>query len=93
MDPFNINKAADTLATGAEKIAAGAETVLTANMQQLQVFMADQMAQFRQVILQTVGEALAAATSERTEAIDQLDAKVHGWLDRCANFGVLPRAQ
>lgn len=39
------------------------------------------------------GATLADLTAERTEALNQLDEMVHGWLDRCANFGILARKQ
>ena len=89
MDPLNLNKTAETVVSGLT----GAETVLTANVQQIQTFIGSQVEGIKQEALQVVGESLAALTTERTEALKQIDDMVNGWLDRLAPYGVLPRAK
>ena len=59
MDPLNLNKTAETVVSGLT----GAETVLTANVQQIQTFIGSQVEGIKQEALQVVGESLAALTA------------------------------
>lgn len=63
------------------------------HLPEIEAFIDDQLAKIRatvaesvkdgcDTIRQTTGEALAAVTAERTEAINQAEAAAHGILDR-----------
>lgn len=86
MDPLNLNKAV----AGAANIATGAEQALSADLQQIQTFIAGEFASFKALILEVIGEALADLTTERKETIDQLALEVHAVVDRF-HLQILPR--